>query len=121
LAPGSAFLRVGYFGDNNGGGDVALIAAWVGTALTDLQIEELAANAKTSDWWNCSGGHPTALVELNTATPSDIGSSPSPFNDIGTLTFAGDTPPWTFDGQGVITPITDEAVYRHNVTPMGWR
>jgi hypothetical protein len=100
---GTRFLRVGFFADNGGSNEIGLVGVWAGTQLTSLQSEELAANLRTSDWWNCSGGQPTALVELNTTTPTDIGASASAFNSIGTLTLTGGDPTgWTFDGRGAV-------------------
>lgn len=92
--------RIGFGEDFGGGGQYALCAAWVGTALSDGQCAELSVNNKTSDWWNCSGGQPTLLVECNTTSLVDIGANASTFSSIGSLTLTGVDPTWTFDGRG---------------------
>jgi hypothetical protein len=101
--------RIGYFADNQGSFGIGLSACWAGVVLTDLQIEELDNNNRTSDWWNCSGGQPTLLVECTSTTLTDIGANPSTFSSIGGMTIANPVigaPTWNFDGRGATTPVT---------------
>lgn len=94
-------------------GDIALIAAWAGTRLSDAQVEELWGSKLTSGWWNNSAGHPTALVELTSLTLNDIGAYPSTQgSDYGSPALTGLNPTgWTFDGRGeqTLTPDADLA------------
>ena len=45
--------------------DLAVVAEWRGVKLTNTQVQELSANWRTSDWYNNSGGNPSALWEFN--------------------------------------------------------
>lgn len=96
-------FRIGFIADGSGSGGIGLIAAWAGVALTDLQVEELYANNRTSDWWNCSGGQPTLLVECTSTTLTDIGANPSTWSNNSGLTLANPAVgalTWNFDGRG---------------------
>jgi len=88
-------------------GDIALVAVWAGTKLTDLQVEDLWISKKTSDWCNHAAGTPTLLIELTSTSPTDIGANPSTFGTTNAgVTATGLNPTgWTFDGCGaVVTP-----------------
>ena len=86
-------------------GEIALVAVWAGTRMTQAQIEELWVNKQTSDWYNHSAGVPTTLIELTSTTPTDIGANPSTFSTLTAATATGADPTgWTFDGQGASTP-----------------
>jgi hypothetical protein len=98
-------FEIGFTGDFSATDtNTALVAAWVGVALSDAQCTELIANNRTSDWWNCSAGQPTLLIECNTLTPTDIGANPSTFSSIGSLTLAGSNPTWNFNGRAPAAP-----------------
>lgn len=93
-------------------GDVALVGAWA-ARLTNAQLDELKANDRTSDWWNCSVGPPLYLVECNLAEASLVdlaGHSVrvAPAN-APTLT-GGDPDRWTFDGTGATAAIPPNLV-----------
>lgn len=95
----------GFFliGNYDGGwflGDIALIGFW-SVRFSDADALDLWVNKQTSDWWNHSAGQPKTLIELNTSTPTDIGSDP-----VSTITLSGpaltglNPTGWTFDGRG---------------------
>lgn len=78
------------------GGDIALVGWWDGTTLTDLQVESLAANLKTSDWNALS---PSSLTEMRSLTPTDLKGLETWTLGASTAapTLAGADPPgWTF-------------------------
>lgn len=97
----SGRLHIGYeFNSTSNGSSYAVAAAWAGTQLTDLQVEELATHLKTSDWYQNSAGNPTCLVECTSLTPRDIGANPSTFSTV-TMGLTGSNPAgWTFNGVG---------------------
>jgi hypothetical protein len=81
-----------------------------GSALTDLQIEALATNLKTSDWAN-HAVTPLARWKLNQASTGtaveDLIGSADQLALTGTDLVVGDDPPgWTFDGTGGAAPST---------------
>jgi hypothetical protein len=82
---------------------IAVAGVW-NTALTDAQIEQLAANLRTSDWWSVSGDIPLALWEFNqtlVATPIvDLMSRGADETYRNNTTIDGADPPstWLFDG-----------------------
>lgn len=75
-------------------------------ALSLAQITECFANRRTSDIWNCSFGHPAALWEFNVAPASVVdvtGGGANWTSTTGNPTLdAAETPPWTYDGKGVV-------------------
>lgn len=93
---------IGYNGEQSGVCDIALVAAWVGIALTDAQCTELYNQKRTSDWFNNSAGPPNLLVECNTLNPSDIGITPSPMSG-NAMALTGASPTWEFNGRGQVT------------------
>ena len=105
--PGTGgWFNIGLIGDNDSVGQAyGVIGVWSGVQLGDTVVQELGANARTSDWWNCSSGQPDLLIECNVAMGSlvDIGANPSTYssaNSSGMTLTGGDPPGWTFDGQG---------------------
>lgn len=94
-------FNLAFLGDQTSNLNLALVAAWAGVQLSDAQVEALASNLKTSDWYNNAAGTPTLLVECTTITPTDIGAHPSTFKTQSGATATGGNPTgWTFDGQG---------------------
>jgi|SRR5215469_7066894 len=105
-SPSAAKLSIGYAGDDfTATFSAAVVGIWAGTQLTNLQVEALVTNKRTSDWWNNAAGHPTFLSELTSITPTDIGANPSTFSTLfggaSAPSLTGANPPgWTFDGHG---------------------
>ncbi len=116
----SGFFLIGNYDGAWFLGDIGLVGVWVGTRFTDANWTDLWVNKKTSDWWNHPAGQPNTLIELNTATPVDIGANP-----VGSITVSGpaltgaDPTGWTFDGTGAAAATFTLAT--HNVTPLAWR
>lgn len=89
-----------------GGGEAlfhrrAVDAIWNGVALSDLQIEALATNLRTLDWYNSAAGPPAALRDFNqasVATPvADLIGGSGESSVVGTTVVTTDDPPgWTF-------------------------
>lgn len=82
-------------------GDVALVGWWDGTELSNAQVEALARNGRTSDWWRNAAGPPSSLTELTSLTPTDLAGVMTWVNTAATLT--GGDAPWGFDGTGLAT------------------
>lgn len=83
-------------------GNIAVAAVWAGR-LTNAQLDELKANDRTSDWWNCSFGRPKHLVEFNVAETAlvDLTGNSVRVAPAAAPTLAGGDPDrWTFDGTG---------------------
>ena len=82
---------------------IGVAGVW-NAALTDAQVEELAAHLRTSDWWNNSGGHPLALWEFNqTLTSTAIadltgGGADQTYRNNTTVDGADLPSTWFFDG-----------------------
>lgn len=121
-APSSAWFRAGWSNDFTigSGQQIALIAAWVGTNLSDANVAALTTNRQTSDWYNNAGGTPAFLSEITSLTPTDLGSGSSAFsgaNSVVTdLTVGGDPAGgWNFDGVGA--PTADPATIRTLTSP----
>jgi hypothetical protein len=96
----AGWFHIGYSGDGSTATKLqAVCAVWAGTRFADA---DYGSWSKTSDLYNHALGHPTLLVELNTATPSDISgtSTYSSANSTGTSLTGGDPDNWTFDGVG---------------------
>jgi hypothetical protein len=81
-------------------------AAWFNGALTTTQMTECFANRQTSDIWNCSFGRPAGLWQFNASgTITDLtGNGATETSRVGTTLDAAETPPWTFNGTGSVTP-----------------
>jgi hypothetical protein len=80
-------------------------AAWFNGALTLAQVTECFANRRTSDIWNCSFGRPAGLWQFNGSSLTDLtGNGANETSRVGATLDAAETPPWTFDGTGVIAP-----------------
>lgn len=76
-------------------------AAVFDQALTLAQIQECAANRRTSDIWNNSAGRPKALWQFNATGVTDLtGGGANETARSGTTIDAAETPPWSFDGLG---------------------
>lgn len=90
----------------------ALVGLWASVALSSAQIQALATNKRTSDWWNNAGGRPDALVECANASSAhasnayqyDIGNNPSAYVSSTNMSLVTDTSSWTFDSQGSGAP-----------------
>jgi hypothetical protein len=81
-------------------GDFGLLAWWDGVILTDVQVESLAANKKTSDWAALS---PSMLAEMTAVTPIDLKASAA-WTPSGLPLLTGSDPAgWTFDGLGPVS------------------
>lgn len=84
---------------------VGLAAVW-NVALSDAQIDALAANLRTSDWWNSAAGRPLTLWQFNqtltTVAVADLtGGGANQTDILETNVDGGDLPPsWYFDGLG---------------------
>jgi len=91
-------------GDFYGPGHMGVFAAWAAN-FSDADAEACDNNWRTSDLYNHSAGIPVSLIELNTSTPTDIGSSPAASLAVtGTTLDAAQTlESWTFDGAGGTT------------------
>lgn len=98
---GTGYFHIGNYDGGPWLGDFALVAIWAGTRFSDADAEALWINKATTDWWNHSAGQPDTLIELNTATPTDIGSDPASSITLSGPTLTGADPTgWTFDGRG---------------------
>lgn len=85
-------------------GNIAVTAVFAGR-LTNAQLDELKANDKTSDWWNCSFGRPLHLVQFNvveTALVDLTGNSVRVAPAAAPTLAGGDPDRWTFDGTGAV-------------------
>lgn len=77
------------------------LAGWWAVELTQAQKQELSANWRTSDWWNNTGGQPKALIQGNTATPTDLAGNATTWTYTGVTLDAGETlVSFNFDGTG---------------------
>jgi hypothetical protein len=88
-------------------GQIGVVAAWA-TRLTNAQLDELKANDKTSDWWNCSAGRPLHLIEFNVAETSlvDLTGNSTRVAPAAAPALTGPDPDrWTFDGLGSTTAV----------------
>jgi hypothetical protein len=91
-------------------GEIALVGWWDGVEMSDAQVEELAANLRTSDWHSHSVGAPSSLTELTDTTPADLEGLVT--WTIHGPTDAGASPDdWTFDGIGS-EPGTDDLLVK---------
>ena len=80
-------------------GSLGLIAWW-NANLSDAQFNELYANLRTSDLWNCTAGPPASLTELTSLTLVDLAGLMTWAAPTGaTLTGANPTG-WTLNGLG---------------------
>jgi hypothetical protein len=80
-------------------GDIGLVGWWNGVEMSDGQVQALATNLKTSDWYNHAAGAPSSLTQMTSATPTDLMSLVTWTNTNATLT--GDNMTlWSFDGAG---------------------
>jgi hypothetical protein len=78
-------------------GYIGLFGAW-NVFLTDAQQNELQVNWRTSDWWNCTGGQPLTLEELNTTSVVDLAGRATSWTVTG-ATVSGETlDGWNYDG-----------------------
>jgi hypothetical protein len=98
-------IRVGEENDTmDFDGWIAVVAAWRG-AMSDIQVEALSANLKTSDWLNHAFGAPVFLSELNANVGgvytdlSTNGQNSTVVNGT-TIDSVNDPPGWTYDGTG---------------------
>lgn len=101
-------------------GDIGLVGIWDGVVFSDAQAEELAATARTSDWYNHSAGRPHNLIELNSTSPVDLGSVGTTWSVTGaTATGADPTGGWAFDGAGQqLRPDADIVTTGWTTTPL---
>ena len=80
-------------------GSLAIIAWW-NANLSDAQFNELYANLRTSDLWNCSAGRPASLNELRSTTVVDLTGLMTWAAPNGATLTGADPPGWNFDGLG---------------------
>lgn len=92
---------------------MAVAAMWDNVALSDPQVEELAAGLQTTDWLANSGGAPGALWEFNQSVVTNpvedlTGGGANQKTRTGTTVVNGDDPPgWTFGLVPPPPPVTD--------------
>jgi hypothetical protein len=93
------------------------VVAYFNGVLSSAQQAECFANKRTSDIWNNSFGRPAGLWEFNVSPSSVVdltGNGANWTQTHGAPSLDGAvTPPWTYDGTGVMPPATA-------VGQMGW-
>jgi hypothetical protein len=104
----ASMLEIGAWqgADIYGSGHQGLFAAWAAN-FSDANAEACDDNWRTSDLYNHAAGTPVSLIQLNTTTPTDIGSSgASSLTVNGTTLDAAETlDSWNFDGTGAAADI----------------
>lgn len=88
-------------------GQIGVAACWA-ARLTNAQLDELKANDRTSDWWNCTAGPPLHLVEFNVAETAlvDLSGNSVRVAPTNAPTLTGPDPDrWTFDGTNPTAPV----------------
>lgn len=107
-------------------GLIGVVGAFA-ASLTNAQLDELKANDRTSDWWNCSAGHPAHLAQCNVAAASlvDLSGLSTVVTPVSAPTLTGADPDrWTFDGTGFVADDTTKQVPVGMFTPQlrqdGW-
>lgn len=99
-------IRFGEWQDvDDQNGRTAVGVEWNGVALSDAQVDEFR-NARTSDFWNSSAGHPSGLWEFSRSPLTDLtgGGAAETVRTGTTLVDDTDQPIWFFDGLGAPHP-----------------
>lgn len=112
FATAATMLEIGAWqgADFFGSGHQGIFAAWAAN-FADADAEACDNNWRTSDLYNHSAGIPVSLIEMNTLTPVDIGSSPAASLAVtGTTVSAETLDSWTFDGTGAAAAVLPSLV-----------
>lgn len=79
---------------------IGLVGWWEG-AMSDANVQSLSTDWKTSTWHNSAHGTPKSLIELNTATPTDLeGGASSLAVTAATVDNTQTLEAWNFNGTG---------------------